>query len=470
MPSATVQSTSSLAGENHITGRGLLALVSTLIVAVLAYQLNSTMVTPSLPTMARSFGVDANGISPVTSLFFLAGALAGVLLTRWSDFIGRKRMLLIELGILLLGTLTCVFAPTLPILLVGRILQGAAGAVFQLAYIILNEAVNARTFGILMGFVAALNGGVAGIDGWLGGLLSDRWGFRSIFDVVLILVILAAVAVWALVPGQLRSLTPGTMDWRGGITLAVGLIFAMYFVNRGASDGWLAPTTLLLLLGGTVAMVAYYRIEKRSTFPLFPVESLRTRQTWPLIATTILSMSSIFAVINFTIAIVAQDKGVGFRLDAATAALLFLTTPAAIGFLSAPISGWLAGKIGWLTVLRSGLAISITAITVIGFAATNKWVVFAMIALLGISYNGMILTTINGLGVLLSPPEAPGALPGLNGAGFSIGAGLGIGLVAPFVARATRGGYETALWTSLGIAVLALLTSLILRPRQGQKI
>lgn len=98
----------------------------------------------------------------------------------------------------------------------------------------------------------------------------------------------------------------------------------------------------------------------------------------------------------------------------------------------------------------------------------NMWVVFAKVAVLGVAYNGVILTTINGLGVVMSPPEAPGALPGLNSAAFGIGASLGIGIVAPIVAIGTAGGYVTALWVSFGITVLALGAALLIKPRPGQ--
>ncbi|MDK6763467.1 hypothetical protein QP337_28340, partial [Escherichia coli] len=97
------------------------------------------------------------------------------------------------------------------------------------------------------------------------------------------------------------------------------------------------------------------------------------------------------------------------------------TPPALIGLAAAPLSGWLAGKIGWLTVLRTGLLISLCTIGGIWFFLDHQWVVFTLIAILGITYNGMILTTVNGLGVILAPPEAPGSLPGLNGAAFGVG-------------------------------------------------
>ena len=83
--------------------------------------------------------------------------------------------------------------------------------------------------------------------------------------------------------------------------------------------------------------------------------------------------------------------------------------------------------------------------------------------LLGVFYNGLALTTINGLGVILSPADAPGSLPGLNGACFQIGAGLGIALVAPVVAAGTHAGYQEAMWISVAFVVMALFASLWVR-------
>jgi predicted MFS family arabinose efflux permease len=99
----------------------------------------------------------------------------------------------------------------------------------------------------------------------------------------------------------------------------------------------------------------------------------------------------------------------------------------------------------------------------------HKWIVFAGFALLGVFYNGLALTTINGLGVILSPPDAPGALPGLNGACFQIGAGLGIALVAPIVSSGRYLDYQRAMWISTAITVLALFTSLWVRGGANQR-
>ena len=94
---------------------------------------------------------------------------------------------------------------------------------------------------------------------------------------------------------------------------------------------------------------------------------------------------------------------------------------------------------------------------------SHKWAVCAAFAMLGVFYNGLTLTAINGLGVILSPKDSPGSLPGLNGACFGIGAGLGIAIVAPIAAGGTLESFRTAMWISAGITALALVASLAIK-------
>lgn len=462
-PSGAASVAQNASGDGKLHGRRAIGLVATLILAVVAFQLNASMVTPALPDMARTLGVDIDSVSQVSSLFFLAGAVGGVLLARWSDFIGRKRGLLIVLGILSVGTLLCLFAPNLQILLVGRVLQGASSAAFQLSYVILNESLTKKMFGTMLGVLTAINGGVGGVDGWIGGLLTDAFGFRSLFVVIFIVGVLAFVCVWLTAPKDTGAASTGKMDWWGAAALSFGLIGITYFVSTGGAQGWFAPLSITFLVGTILAFAAFVFIEKRRTTPLIAVKHLRSRQVWPVIATTVLTLSSVFAVINFTVVMLSQDTEIGFGMNAATSALMFLAPPALIGLAAAPFAGWLAARIGWVSILRFGLVICLAALVVITLFPQSQWIVFAMIAVLGVAYNGLVLTTSNGLGVIQSPVEAPSALPSMNSAGFGIGASLGIAIVAPYVGSGGIGGYTLALWISVVITVLALVASFILK-------
>ncbi|WP_457966085.1 MFS transporter [Arthrobacter sp. D1-29] len=470
-PSAEAASAVVLADDQaKFAGRRAALLISTLLLGVLSFQLNASMVTPALPQIAAEFGQGADSAAPVQSMFFLAGAIAGPVIGRWSDFIGRRAALLLVLGIMGAGTILCIAAPTLPLLVTGRFLQGVSSAVFALAYIVLSENLHAKVFGTSVGIIAAINGGVGGVDGYVGGLMAETLGFRSIFVVVLVLTAIAAACIIKIVPAGRPQGVRGAMDWWGAGSLSLFLVFTTYFVSGGSSAGWTAPSTLVLLAGTIASFAAFWIIEKRRSHPLIAVHHLRSRQVWPVIATTVLTLAGIFAIINFTVVLLSQDPDGGFGLTASISALLFLTPAALIGVFAAPLAGWLADRRGWIKTLRLGTGLSLACAIAAATFSDNQPAVLIAVAALGIFYNGFFLTAINGLSVLLSPKEAPAALPGINGASFGIGASLGVVLVAPFAAQATAAGYATALWISVGITAAAFIVSLFVAAPKGETV
>ncbi|GAB3550740.1 MFS transporter [Arthrobacter tumbae] len=436
-------------------------LIVTLLLGVLSFQLNASMVTPALPRIGTDFDADASAVAQVQSMFFLAGAISGPIMGRWSDFLGRRKALLLVLGVMAAGTVLCLLAPTLPILVAGRFLQGVSSAVFALAYIVLRENLDARMFGTSVGILAAVNGGVAGFDGYVGGLMTEAFGFRSIFLVVLGLTAIAAVSIAVVVPAGRLASSDGRMDWWGAAFLSVFLVCLSYFVTTGSATGWGSSKALLFGAGTIAAFACFYALEKRRKSPLIAVHHLRSRNVWTVVATTVLTLAGIFAIMNFTVVLLSQDPANGFGFSAWISALLFLTPAALIGVFAAPLAGWLTSRTGWIKTLRIGTAMSLACAIAAALFADNQWAVLAAVAALGIFYNGFFLTAINGLSVLLSPKDALGSLPGLNGASFGTGASLGVALVAPFAGLATDGGYAVALWISVGVTAAAFLVSLL---------
>lgn len=424
-----------------------------LALAVLSYVLNATMITPLLPEIGRQVAPEGGDISLLSSLFFLSGSVAGIVLTRWSDFIGRRPVLLGALAATLLGSVICFFASSLPVLLVGRVVQGMSSAAFQLTFIVLAETLDRAKFGVALGVITAINGGFGGTDGYLGGLIARHWGYRPVFGCLGLVALLAL----ALLPLVLRPAPPPRhgekMDWTGALFLSAGLVALMSGVSSGGS------ITLFLLSG--VLFILFWKVEQHSAFPLIEVRHIRSRRIWPIIATTILTLAGLFAVINFTVILLSQNADFGFGMPPERSALSFLTPPALIGVAAAPLSGWLAVRWGWTRTMRLGQVCCIATLIAITFFAYDEWAVIAGIALLGLFYNGLTLTTLNGLGVLLSPAEAPAALPGLNGAAFGIGASLGIALVSPLV---LAGNIRTAMTISVLITGLALLAGYFVPP------
>lgn len=424
-----------------------------LALAVLSYVLNATMITPLLPEIGRQVAPDGGDISLLSSLFFLSGSVAGIVLTRWSDFIGRRPVLLGALGATLLGSLICFFASSLPVLLLGRVVQGMSSAAFQLTFIVLAETLDTARFGVALGVITAVNGGFGGTDGYLGGLIARHYGYRPVFACLGLVALLALALLPLVLPAAPPPRRAEKMDWSGAVLLSAGLVALMSGVSSGGSPPLFLLAAILFLLFCTV--------ERRSACPLIDVRHFRSRRIWPILATTILTLAGLFAVINFTVILLSQDHEIGFGMRPEQSALAFLTPPALIGVASAPLSGWLAVRWGWPRTLKLGLICCIATLSVIALFPLERIVVIGGIATLGVFYNGLTLTTLNGLGVLLSPEEAPAALPGLNGAAFGIGASLGIAIVSPFV---LSGNIQPALLISVLITGLALIAGHFVPP------
>ena len=129
-------------------------------------------------------------------------------------------------------------------------------------------------------------------------------------------------------------------------------------------------------------------------------------------------------------------------------------TPAA---LTGAVAGTIAGRIGWLKMLRIGLFPVLALMIVFALVWRNPWAAGITAAVLGIFYTGVCLTSLNGLSVVQSPIDAPAALPAINGSAYGIGASLGITIVAPYVGQGTESVYfdcDTGIDDALTIAYL----------------
>ena len=122
-------------------------MVAALIASVIAFQLNATMLIPAIHTIDEDFG---RGAFAATSTYFSpAGAVSSVVLIRWSDYVGRKRVMIV----MCVGTVLYIVGTALGILVVGRILQGGSVITSGLAFLITREHLSGPAFGTCCGLV-----------------------------------------------------------------------------------------------------------------------------------------------------------------------------------------------------------------------------------------------------------------------------------------------------------------------------
>lgn len=447
-------------------------LMVALLAACLAFQLNASMLSPALVTMGKELNTDQASIGLSQTWFFTAAAVFSLFLPRLSDIIGRKKVLIAMMVLMAVGSLISALAPDITWVFVGRIIQGVSGPTVPLALIMLrSEVKDPKRYGALMGLITAVNGGIAGVDSFAGGYLAQHFGFRSIFWVMVILGIIAAL----LVAFFARESKPGAgtkMDWLGVFFIAVAVGALLTALNEASSllsnysNGTLLLSIALLVLA-IVAFILFWQTEKRSKHPMVEIVHLRQRAIWATLLTTILAMTGIFAVINGIVPEFVQAAKPGFGIDATTMSLIILTPYALLGWVLGPITGRLAPIFGYTRVLRFGIIGSLISLAIIAFLGFhNLGFMIVGTALLGISYAGTVNIMLNGLGVVHSPKGNPGFLPGMNAGAFNLGAGISF-LILPaiLIAVSSMGvvaSYTTVVIVALVLTALALAASMLI--------
>jgi MFS family permease len=318
--------------------------------------------------------------------------------------------------------------------------------------------------------VTAVNGGIAGGDALLGGYLATNHGFASIFWTMAGVAIAAALVVRLLAPETMADDRP-RMDWWGALLLVVSVGSMLVAVNE---LGKLAEADVLLVVVlaavAVASFLAFWKLEGAISDPLVSTTQLKQRSTWALAATSLLTLGGIFAIMNGVVPALAQDTSLGWEMSAEEVSLWILMPYALAGLLMGPLSGRLAATVGYRTMLRVGLGgtIAVLALMVVNVETSSRLVLLLLSIAAGITYAGIGNIMLNGLGVVLSPKERPGSLPGLNTGAINLGAGLSFVLIyaaqTSFTAEAgsPASGYVAALITGAVVLVGALVFSLFI--------
>lgn len=242
--------------------------------------LDQTIVATALPAMSTQLG-DVEHIAWIVVSYLIANTIAAPVYGRLGDVLGRARMMYVALVVMMLGSLGCALAPTVPVLVAGRIVQGlGGGGLMTLSQSLISESVPPRDRARYQGYLAAVVVFSNAFGPVAGGWLTSLFGWRSIFWINLPLG-LGAMFFARTLPRR----APGDQDWRFDTP---GLLFFVLFVapalvaleqirNLAASD---IPMTLALVAVAVVSLVMLTRRELRVAQPLFPFALLRDPTIW----------------------------------------------------------------------------------------------------------------------------------------------------------------------------------------------
>ncbi|WP_433599611.1 MFS transporter [Nocardia sp. CA-135953] len=246
---------------------GVIALAQLMVV------LDATIVTISLPFAQRDLDIsDGNRQWMLTAYTLIFGGLL-LLGGRLADYLGRRRIFIVGLVGFAGASAVAGLAQNAAELFAGRALQGAfaallAPAALSLLSVTFTEAKERAT---AFGVFAGISAGGAALGLIAGGALTEYASWRWCLLVNTPIALLALLGALAFVVKDVPTPRTGGYDVPGAVTVTVGLIAIVYGFSRAAEDGWLAGSTLGLLVIGVALLIAFVAIERRSSNPLLPL-------------------------------------------------------------------------------------------------------------------------------------------------------------------------------------------------------
>jgi len=236
--------------------------LTSLALSMLMPSLDTSIANAGLPTLAAAFEATFQQVQWIVLAYLLAITTLIVSVGRLGDGFGRRRLLMIGIGIFTAASLACALAPSLAWLIGARAVQGLGAAImFALTVALVADAVPKSRAGSAMGLLATMSATGTTLGPSLGGLLMAHVGWQSIFVINVPLGLLNAWLVYRYLPADRTARKSVAFDYPGSALLMLTL--AAYALSMTV-EGFTRTLLLLSLLGAGMFIL----VEKRSRAPL----------------------------------------------------------------------------------------------------------------------------------------------------------------------------------------------------------
>jgi EmrB/QacA subfamily drug resistance transporter len=407
--------------------------------AALAYSLAQTMVIPALPELQAEFHAGPADATWLLTAFLLTSSIATPLLGRLGDMHGKEHWLLISLAIFGAGSLVAAVAGSLTVMIAGRAIQGAGGAIFPLAIGIIRDEFPQERVAPAIGTVSAMFGIGGGSGLVLAGLFVDHGSISWIFWLSVATTALAALATWLWVP-ESPVRVRARIDWVGGALLSLTLLALLLPISEGNAWGWTSGRVLALFAAAAVFAVIWARWELRVVDPLVNLALMRERPVW---TTNVAACAIGFAMFGSFVLVpqfVQTPARAGYGFGASvTESGLFLLPSALLMLFAGPLSGRLGGRYGSRVPLALGAISSGLSYAWLAAFHGARIDIYLSSVLLGLGV-GLALAAMANLVVEAVPPDVTGVASAINAIMRTIGGAVGAQVAAAIVSGALSDG------------------------------
>lgn len=398
-------------------------LIAGLGIAATSVSFMQTLVVPIQNHLPAFVDAPRSATAWVLTISLLTAAVTTPIAGRLGDIFGKRRIALILLAALTIGSVVAALSDGLTWLLIGRGLQGVSMGLIPVAMAVVGDVPDSRKRHSGIAFISASLGfgGALGLP--IAAWIVEAGDWKMLFWASAALGVGNFLILARVVPRSAGSRQP--VDIPGAIVLAVGLGLILVAVSQGPVWGWMSPLTVALIAGGVVVLVAWGMYELRIPAPIVDLRQLSRR---PLL---LVNLSTIAFGFTFFVSEVAflqilelpgdTDAGLGLSMLWASVILV----PGALAMMAAaPLASRIVSRLGGrIAVIIGGSIVGVSyVLTVIWHSEVWHIAVFNCVLLVGISIG---YAAIPALVMAQVPSEDTGAANGVNALMRSVGTSSG---------------------------------------------
>ena len=362
-----------MSDQANYSSRGVILVIVT--IGTFLNPFTGSSINLALPLIGEEFAIDAIMLSWIPAAYLLSSAIfllpAGML----GDIIGRAKVFSTGTLVYTFASLLAFFTPSASLLLACRFLQGIGGAMlYSTAIAIIAELYPPGERGRAVGInVMAVYGGMT-LGPFIGGILTQLFGWRSIFFITVLLGCTVLLFVRRF-PAILNENRRGTFDYQGAGLSAVALV--LFFVGTSRIPN--TDAFVCILLSGLTFLI-FYRVESGKASPLFPITLLSSNR--------IFSFSNLAALINYSATfavtfLLSLYLQIVRGMSPATAGSILLIQPF-VQMIIAPVAGRLSDRTDTSKLAAIGLftsSVGLLGLAFLGMDTALSWVVLFLILL-----------------------------------------------------------------------------------------
>ncbi|MFI0353688.1 MFS transporter [Actinomadura sp. 9N407] len=438
--------------------------------AGLVVSVQQTLVIPLLPQLMETFQVSVTAVTWVFTASLLAGAVATPLLSRFGDMYGKKRMILLAIAMLAVGSVVCALSQSLGVLIVGRAIQGVSVALIPLAIGTIRDAFPAHRVTTAIGVISA----TMGIGGTLGmivtGLIADRTTSHAPVFLVAAGLAVAGLVLIALCAPDVGERAGGRPDYAGALLLAGWLVCLLLAISQGNAWGWTSPGLLGLAGAAAVLFVAWVLAEMRIRQPLVRLNLLVGPRSLSANLASMLLGFSMYAAFTLIAGFIQTPRDeFGYGLSGSVLDVGLYTLPSTVTMLGCSVlAGRMAGRMGPAFTLAIGSVFAGLSYLWLALSNAHAYDMLAFNAIQGVGF-GIAYAALGTLAVEHVPMSESGIASGVNALVRTTGGSVAGAATAAVLAGQTMRGtttptlaaYELCFWIVAAGAGLAAVVAVV---------